>query len=761
VVSSGLEHRQDEEGTMSQLLYRLGQLAARRRWRMVAAWVGIAAAVIALGQTAGTSFTNDYRVPGVESQRAADLLLRSFPAMAGADATVVFHAQRGTVRDPRAKAGIAAALAELRRQPHVIEVDDPLDPRAGTVSPDGSVAFATVRSDLQPGEVTPGAFRRLDRAGDAARRAGLAVEFRGAIVDVASQPETGAAELFGLGAAVLILLMAFGSVVAMGLPIGTAMVGLLVGLSGVSLVGALVDIPTIAPLLAVMIGIGIGIDYALFVVTRFRQSLADGLTIQEAAGHANATAGQSVVFAGGTVVIAILGLWLTGIPFVGAMGLATAVVVTVAVLAAVTLLPALLGVVGRRIDRLRLPALRRRSQGAGPARSAWTRWGRAIDRRAWAYAFGALLVLLALATPLLALRLGTPDDGTLPPSATQRRAYDLLASGFGPGFNGPLLLAVELPPDNRQAPNRRMLLDRLARAAAADPGVAAVTQPALSPSGDAAVLTVLPSSSPQNQATTDLVTRFRQQLIPTARGDSSAQIYVGGLTATIIDLASQVADRLLLFIGAVVAVSFLLLVIVFRALLVPLKAALLNLLSIGAAYGVVVAIFQWGWAKGLVGLETTVPIISFVPMLMFAVLFGLSMDYEVFLLSRIREEYVATGDAHGSVVTAIAATARVITSAALIMVCVFVGFVFSPDPVLKMVGVGLAVAVAIDATIVRVVLVPALMSLLGDRAWWLPRWLDRTLPSVNLEATTPASSNAPTMDAPSAAGRDAERLSVP
>jgi putative drug exporter of the RND superfamily len=743
---------------MSQLLYRLGRLAARRRWRVVAAWVVIAAAVIALGQTAGASFTNDYRVPGVESQRAADLLQRTFPAMAGADATVVFHAQRGTVREPRARGGIAATLAELRRQPHVVGVDDPLDPRAGTVSPDGSVAFATVRSDLQPGEVTPEAFRRLDRAGDAARRAGLAVEFRGAIVDVASQPETGAAELFGLAAAALILLVAFGSVVAMGLPIGTALVGLLVGLSGVSLVGVLVDIPTVAPILAVMIGIGVGIDYALFVVTRFRHSLADGLTVPEAAGRANATAGQSVVFAGGTVVIAILGLWLTGIPFVGAMGLATAVVVAVAALAAVTLLPALLGVIGRRIDRLRLPALRRR-QGTGPVSSAWARWGRAIDRRAWAYALGALAVLLVLAAPLLALRLGTPDDGTLPTSTTQRRAYDLLARGFGPGFNGPLLLAVELPPGDHRAPDRRMLLDRLARSAAADPGVAAVTPPAVSPSGDAAVLTVLPGSSPQDQATTDLVTRLRDQVIPTVRGDSGAQIYVGGLTATILDLAGQVAARLLLFIGAVVGVSFLLLVVVFRALLVPLKAALLNLLSIGAAYGVVVAIFQWGWARELVGLETTVPIMSFVPMLMFAILFGLSMDYEVFLLSRIREEYVATGDAHGSVVTAIAGTARVITSAALIMICVFVGFVFSPDPVLKMVGVGLAVAVAIDATLVRVVLVPALMSLLGDRAWWLPRWLDRTLPSGNLDAAAPATGGAPTVSA--AAGRERERLPVP
>jgi putative drug exporter of the RND superfamily len=719
---------------MSQLLYRLGRLAARRHWWMVGVWLVVAAAVIGSSQRAGAAFTNDYRVPGVESQRAADLLLRSFPAMAGTDATVVFQAEGGVVREPQARAQIAAALAELRRQPHVVAVDDPLE--AGTVSPDGTIAFATVRSDLQPGEVTPELFRRLDRAVEPARRAGLTVELRGAIVDVANQPETGAAELFGLAAAVLILLVAFGSVVAMGLPIGTALVGLLVGLSGVTLVGTLVDIPTVAPLLAVMIGIGVGVDYALFVVSRFRQGLAEGLTVPDAVGRANATAGQAVVFAGGTVVVAILGLWLTGIPFVGAMGLATAVVVAVAVLAAVTLLPALLGLVGRGIDRLRLPALGR-GRGAGPARSGWTRWGRSVDRHAWAYLLGALVVLLALAAPLLTLRLGTPDDGALPPSVTQRRAYDLLAEGFGPGVNGPLLVAVELPPGDRQAPDGRALLDRLARAAAADPGVAAVAPPALSPSGDAAVLTVVPRSSPQDQATTELVGRFREQLIPAARGDGRAQVYVGGLTATIIDLAGQVGDRLVLFIGAVVGLSFLLLTVVFRALLVPLKAALLNLLSIGAAYGVVVAVFQWGWAKGLVGLETTVPIMSFVPMLMFAILFGLSMDYEVFLLSRIREEYVATGDAHGSVVTAIAATARVITSAALIMVCVFVGFVFSPDPVLKMVGVGLAVAVAIDATIVRVVLVPALMSLLGDRAWWLPRWLDRTLPSVNLDAAPP------------------------
>ena len=340
----------------------------------------IAAAVIALGQTAGASFTNDYRVPGVESQRAADLLLRSFPAMAGADATIVFHAQRGTVRDPRAKAGIAATLAELRRQPHVAEVDDRSTPsRHRLARRVGRLRHHPFRPPTR--EVTPEAFRRLDRAAGDARRAGLAVELRGAVVDVASQPETGVTELFGLAAAVLILLVAFGSVVAMGLPIGTALVGLLVGLSGVTLVGALVDIPTVAPLLAVMIGIGVGIDYALFIVTRFRQSLADGLPVPEAAGRASATAGQSVVFAGGTVVIAILGLWLTGIPFVGAMGLATAVVVAVAVLAAVTLLPALLGVAGNRIDRLRLPAFRRRDQGAGPARSTWTRWGRAIDRR--------------------------------------------------------------------------------------------------------------------------------------------------------------------------------------------------------------------------------------------------------------------------------------------------------------------------------------------------------------------------------------------
>ena len=554
-------------------------------------------------------------------------------------------------------------------------MDDPLDPEPAPSRPTGrSPSPPSVPTSSR--EVTPEAFRRLDRAAGDARRAGLAVELRGAVVDVASQPETGVTELFGLAAAVLILLVAFGSVVAMGLPIGTALVGLLVGLSGVTLVGALVDIPTVAPLLAVMIGIGVGIDYALFIVTRFRQGLADGLPVPEAAGRASATAGQSVVFAGGTVVIAILGLWLTGIPFVGAMGLATAVVVAVAVLAAVTLLPALLGVAGNRIDRLRLPGLPPARPGRRPARSTWTRWSRpstgALGLRGRGGAGAADAGHPAAGPAARHTRRRHPAH-----LGHQRRAYDLLARGFGPGVNGPLLLAVELPPGEDQAPDRRMLLDRLARAAAADPDVAAVAPPALSPSGDAAVLTVVPNSSPRTSdrrpghaATPARPSRPRL-------GTAAPQVYVGGLTAPSstwparsptgcrYSSAPSSACRSCCWSSC-------------SGLLVPLKAGLLNLLSIGAAYGVVVAIFQWGWAKGLVGLETTVPIMSFVPLLMFAILFGLSMDYEVFLLSRIREEYVATGDAHGSVVTAIAATARVITSAALIMVCVFVGFVFSP-----------------------------------------------------------------------------------
>jgi RND superfamily putative drug exporter len=488
-----------------------------------------------------------------------------------------------------------------------------------------------------------------------------------------------------------------------------------------------------------MIGIGVGIDYALFVVTRHRQHLNEGLGVEEAAARANATAGQAVVFAGGTVVIAICGLALAGIPLVTTMGFSAAIVVAVMVIASITLLPALLGFAGPKLAHATLPWVRRREHreearaerlvrlGATAPRGRWERWGDHVSTHPWRYLVAGVSVLLVLSAPLLGMRLGQTDAGNNAPDTSVRKAYDLVAEGFGPGFNGPLLVVVELV-DGDLAP-----VEDLMAAAGADRAVALVAPPQVNDAGDTAVVPVIPRSAPQDVATSQLVHRLRDDIVPPVMEGTGARAHVSGLTAVFIDLSDKVGSRLPWFIGAVVGLSFVLLMAVFRSVLVPLKAAILNLLSIGSAYGVVVAVFQWGWLKGLIGLEETVPIVSFVPMFMFAILFGLSMDYEVFLLSRVREEYLRTRDNTASVVTGIASTARVITSAALIMICVFLGFVFGADPVIKMMGLGLATAVLVDATIVRVVLVPATMALMGDANWWLPRWLDRVLPDLDVE----------------------------
>jgi RND superfamily putative drug exporter len=482
----------------------------------------------------------------------------------------------------------------------------------------------------------------------------------------------------------------------------------------------------------------VGIDYALFVVTRHRQHLREGMTVAEAAGRANATAGQAVIFAGGTVVIAILGLAAAGIPAVAAMGYGTAIVVAVMVVASITLLPALLGFAGLRLARTSLPWVRRREQrhaerverllrlGAAAPRTGWQRWGDHVTAHPWRYLVGGTVGLLVLAAPVLGMRLGQTDAGNDPPGSAQRTAYDWVAEGFGPGANGRLIVAVDLTDADGA------VLGALTESVAGDPGVVEAF-PLLNAAGNAGVVVATPATAPRDEATSDLVHRLRDQVIPAALAGSGVEAHVGGMTATFIDMADRISARLPWFIGAVVGLSFVLLMMVFRSVLVPLKAALLNLLSIGAAYGVVVAVFQWGWAKELIGLAEPVPIVSFVPMFMFAILFGLSMDYEVFLLSRIREEYVNGADNTTSVINGIATTARVITCAALIMICVFSGFVLGADPLVKMMGLGLATAVLVDATVVRCVLVPASMRLMGDANWWLPGWLDRVLPSLDIE----------------------------
>ena len=533
---------------------------------------------------------------------------------------------------------------------------------------------------------------------------------RGDLFFAFAEAETGIGEILGLVAAIVILLVAFGSVVAMGLPIGMAVLGLALGIGSLSLIAYLVEIPSWAPVLGSMVGLGVGIDYALFVVTRHREYLARGLAVEESVGRALATAGKAVVFAGGTVVIAILGLAVAGIPFMTAGGIAIAVIVLVMVTASITVLPAFLGVAGPWVNRL---GLHRPSPTPGAPSRRWVRWGDHVARHAKAYVVAVPLLLLAAAAPVLAMHVGGADDGALPESRTERRAYDLVADGFGPGANGPLVIAVATSGDPG-------VVGSLRQAVAADAGIATVSAAEVDAGAGVATLVAYPTSGPQDDATWTTIRRLRSQVLPAALAGSPARAHVGGQTATFADAGDRVHRRLPVFVSVVVLLSCLLLTLLFRSLLVPLKAAAMNLLSIGAAYGVLVMVFQWGWGADLIGLESTVPIVSFIPMFMFAILFGLSMDYEVFLLSRIREEYLESGDNAASVVRGIAGTGRVITSAALIMISVFLGFVVSDDPTTKMFGLGLATAIFVDATLVRMVLVPATMTLLGDLNWWLP-----------------------------------------
>ena len=705
---------------MSGLLYRWGRLAAMRPWRVIAVWLVVVVAVLAGSTGFGRELEDSFVVPGLDSQQAVDLQVAAESDRAGLTAQVVVTPRDDGTRLDVPSAGRSATdelEAELAELPQVLGT-------TRTVSPDGRVALIRVQYPVVE-QLDPVDLENLkELVTDSPAGSLLQVEASGDLFFAFEEAPTGVGEAIGLLAAVVILLVAFGSVLAMGLPIGIALVGLTVSVSGLSLITYLVDIPSFAPVVGAMVGLGVGIDYALFVVTRHREYLAEGLGVPEAAGRAVATAGPSVIFAGGVVVIAILGLAVSGIPFMTATGIAVSVVVGTMVVAAVTLLPALLGLAGHRINGLRSGRRQRReTQVAG---RTWHRWGRHVSAHAWVYAVGATALLVALAAPALSLRLGFPDEGALPESRTERQAYDLLADGFGAGVNGPLVIAVDVSSDPG-------VLEPLAAAVAADPGVASVAPAELSGDGRVATLVALPSTPPQDAATMETVERLRTEVFPEVLADSTASAHVGGQTATWGDLGGRVGDRLPWFIAAVVLLSFLLLTVVFRSVLVPLKAALMNLLSIGAAYGVLVMVFQWGWGKDLIGLQETVPVIAFIPMLMFAILFGLSMDYEVFLLSRVREEYQLTGDNEASVVRAIARTGRVITSAALIMIAVFFGFMLGDDPGIKMMGLGLATAIFLDATVVRLVLVPATMRLLGDANWWLPDWMGRVLPTFDIE----------------------------
>ena len=714
---------------MANALYRLGHLAVERKWRFIVGWVVAVVAVAAASGTWGAELTQNPRIPGTDTQRAFDLIQDRFPERSGEDARIVFAAPGGeTLRDRTNAAVVEEVASFIEGAPHVVGIE--VFTRGGQglfqVSDDGRIAFATVRYDSDHNEVGELAIESLYEARAIAMEGGITAELGGDIVEFNSSEIGGAAELIGLGVAVMVLLVAFGSVVAMGLPILTALLSLGVGLMLVGIVANFSDIPEFAPTMASMVGIGVGIDYALFVVTRYRENLDRGQRRSDAIARAIATAGQAVVFAGVTVVIAILGLMVVGLPFVSGLGQSTAVVVAVVVVASITFLPALLAAVGSGIDKLKIPTRR----SLEPSETVAGRWAARVSRNPIPYLVGSFVILAVMAVPFFSIRLGQNDAGTLPPSSTIRQAYDLLAEGFGPGFNGPLITAVDLS----NTDNRVATATEVAAAIGADEGIALSLLAEVNEAQDTAIVYSLPTTSPQDEATEVTLARLRHDVIPVVTEANGSRSYITGSTAAWIDIGDKIQERLPYFVGAVVVMSFLLLMVVFRSLLVPAKAALMNLLGIGASYGVLVAVFQWGWGKELVGLQETVPILHFLPMFMFAILFGLSMDYEVFLMSRIREDYLDNGgDNLRSVETGIATTARVITAAAIIMVSVFGSFAINDDVAVKMSGIGLAVAIFLDATLIRLVLVPATMAVAGKANWWFPERLDRWLPRLDIE----------------------------
>lgn len=708
------------------VLGRWARFAVRHRRSVLAGWLVAVAVAIGIGVRFGGSFDTTFTLPGTETQLAFDLLQDRFPQRAGDTAELVFAADGG-VSSPEARAQIEALLQQASALPGVVQVQSPFAPGGERqISPDGRIAYATLQYGKRTNIIARDDVERLFDLVDNASTPAVTVEAGGIVVQGAEREPSASAELIGLGAAVLILLVAFGSVVAMGLPIATAIVGLLTSIMLIAISARFMGLPQFAPQFAAMIGLGVGIDYALLVVTRYRESLGNGRAPDDAIVEAIGTAGRSVLFAGTAVAVSLLGLLAIGIPFVGALGIAGAIVVAVAVLVALTLTPALLGFAGRAIDRWSIPWFH--SDESNSQRSVWYRFARQIQRRPWLWAAVALIVLVGLTAPALRIRLGFSDAGNGSEALRSRRAYDLLAAGFGPGFNGPFTIVLDV----RGSEGAPAVVQHVREAVAQTPGVVAVSPPIPNPAGDTMLLTVFPATAPQDAATADLVHRLRQTTLPPAVASSGVRAYVAGPVPAFIDIGDQITERMPLFFGAVLGISFILLMVVFRSVAVPLKAVVMNLLSIGAAFGVLVLIFQEGVLADVVGVKEG-PIEVFLPLMLFAILFGLSMDYEVFLISRVREEYLASGNNAEAVAKGLAVTARVITAAAAIMIAVFISFALGPQRVIKEFGVGLATAIFIDATIIRLVLVPATMELLGNANWWLPRWLARVLPSLDLE----------------------------
>jgi RND superfamily putative drug exporter len=705
---------------MTRHLARLADIAYRRRGRMVLAWIAAMIVIIGLGSSLKGEYEADYNTPGSESKRASDLTEREFGGYSGQEVFVVWKDENGAMSPP-AKRRIDAFLSEATK------VDNVEKPAPVRVSDDGTVATTTLPLTVPGWEMTKEDGEQLVSAAEDNSGGGLEIKLGG---DPIYRAQEGASpEGLGFLGAAIVLLIAFGSLVAAGLPLAIALVGLGITSGGLILLLAnLVDVPDWTTAVSGLIGIGVGVDYSLLVLTRFRAALHDGKDRHDAVVEAVTTAGRSVIIAGCTVVIAVLGLVLTGLSYMYGVAIAASLAVLVVMLASISLLPALLSYLGPRVDRLRIPLLGRAARTAPGEESIAARWSHAVQRRPWTAVIVGAAILLALAAPALGMRLGFPDAGNDPPDTMTRQAYDLISEGFGPGANGPVVIAAELP-----GPSAREDVDRLVGGLEADRGVDFVAKPEFNESGEAVLISVIPTTSPQAEATQDLVKRIRDDIVPETLGGTGVTAEVGGVTAALEDQSVYMVDRMPLFIAGVVGLSFLLLLIAFHSPLISLKAAVMNLLSVCAAYGVMTLVAQGGAVGELIGIDHEVPIAPFMPVMMFAILFGLSMDYEVFLISRIREEYLKDGDTRRAVADGLAKTARVITAAAAIMVVVFLAFVASPEVFLKLFGIGLAAAIFLDATVVRMVLVPAVMQLLGKYNWWIPDWLERLLPRLDVE----------------------------
>lgn len=716
----------------------LARWCFRRRIVVIALWLAVFAGAASAAGALGTAYSQDYAAPGTESGRASALLTEAFPRQGGDSDSVVWRSETAPVRSDAVRKRMTRTLEAVAALPGVASVHSPYAPHGETqISADGHTAYATVVFDRPTGELDPARVRAVVGTARAASGDGLQVELGGAAIALTEAPRAQLPEVIGLCAAAVVLFLAFGSLAATLLPILTALAAVGTASAGISLLGHVMTVADFAPMLGMLIGLGVGIDYALFIVTRHRKGLREGLGVQEAAQRAVAVSGRAVVFAGATVCIALLGMLILRLSFLNGVALAASLTVVLTVAASVTLLPALLGVIGRRALSGRE---RRRLAAEGPHAETPTglaaRWSGFVERHPKLLGAAAAALMAVLALPTLGLHLGTSDQGNNPAGSTTRKAYDLLAgeggsgarSGFGPGFNGPLTLVGTL-----DGAGDRVAFDRLPQTLRQTPGVARVSGPELDGSGSTGVITVIPDTAPQSRQTSALVERLRTEVLPRAEGATSLRVYVGGVTAGYDDFASVIVGKLPLFVGAVIGLGSLLLLLAFRSFGIPLKAALMNVAAVASSFGIVVAVFQWGWGSELLGLGSAGPIEPFLPVIMVSVLFGLSMDYQVFLVSRMYEEWRLTRDNCRAVRVGLAETGRVINSAAVIMIAVFSAFVLSGDRIIAMFGIGLAAAVALDAFVLRTLLVPALMHMLGGANWWLPGWLDRRLPRISIE----------------------------